>query len=125
MEPQTYDPVNSLLIEFGTRLNEIEEKQKLLKDRTLLIGENLISTKEEYEKHFLDIKKQIAEINLTLNEIKRFDKRIINEIENFARKAEVEILERQIKLFQPLNLARIDDVKNIVKDEILKIGGDK
>ena len=41
------DPAKALLLEFGTRLNEIEEKQRLIRDRVLLIGENLISTKEE------------------------------------------------------------------------------
>ncbi len=118
-EPQTYDPVNSLLIEFGTRLNETEEKQKLLKDRTLLIGENLISTKEEHEKQFSELKKQIFQIDLEIKEIKRLNKRIVNEIENFARKSELEILERQMKMFEPLNFARIEDVKDIIK-EILK-----
>ena len=41
---QPQDPINALLSEFGTRLNEVEEKQRLIKDRILLIGENLIST---------------------------------------------------------------------------------
>ena len=45
-EEQVQNPINSLLAEFGTRLNEIEEKQRLVRDRALLIGENLISTKE-------------------------------------------------------------------------------
>ncbi len=47
---------NYLIAEFGTRLNEIEEKQRLIKDRTLLIGENLISTKEDIEKDTLEFK---------------------------------------------------------------------
>ena len=38
-EEQVQNPINSLLAEFGTRLNEIEEKQRLVRDRALLIGE--------------------------------------------------------------------------------------
>ena len=43
MEQQS-EPVSMLLAEFATRLNEIEEKQRLAKDRILLIGENLVSS---------------------------------------------------------------------------------
>jgi hypothetical protein len=50
------DPTTALLSEFGTRLNEVEEKQRLIKDRILLVGENLISTKERIEKQDLENK---------------------------------------------------------------------
>lgn len=114
------DPINALLSEFGTRLNEIEEKQRLIKDRILLIGENLISTKEDSLKQESEIKKQLKQINSEINLLKQLITRVINETPNFARKTELEILERQTKMFQPLELARIQDVKKIVQDEIKK-----
>ena len=36
-----------LLSEFNTKLRDIEERQRLIKDRVLLIGENLVEGKEE------------------------------------------------------------------------------
>lgn len=114
------EPISALLSEFSTRLNEVEEKQRLVKDRILLIGENLVSTKEEYDKNILEFKKQIAEINQEIKSIKQLNTRIIEEIENYARKADVEILEHQFKIFQPLEFARIKDVKKIVQDELNK-----
>ena len=119
-QPPQPDPINSLLAEFGTRLNEIEEKQRLLRDRTLLIGENLISTKEDIEKHNLELKKQLKTIEDELKTLKQLNKRITNEISNFARKSELKILQNQFKMFQPLEFARIKDVKNIVKEELKK-----
>lgn len=115
------DPINALLSEFGTRLNETEEKQRLIKDRILLIGENLISTKEDSLKQDSEIKKQIKQINSEVDSLKQLITRIINEMPNFARKIELEILERQMKMFQPLEFARIQDVKKIVQDEIKKL----
>ena len=117
--PQTtIDPINALLSEFGTRLNELEEKQKLLKDRTLLIGENLISTKEEYEEIISDLKSKISRLTQDIKDIKQLNKRIVNELANFARKSELEILERQSKMFQPLELARIEDVKMLIEQAL-------
>jgi hypothetical protein len=114
------EPVSALLSEFGTRLNEIEEKQRLLKDRMLLIGGNLVSTKEDYNRELTDIKTQISQINEEIKEIKRLNRRIINEINNFARKAEVTALERQMKMFEPLQTARISDVNQMIKEELAK-----
>lgn len=115
---ETQESVSALLSEFGTRLNEVEEKQRLIKDRVLLIGENLVSTKEQYEKELGDFRKQISDITSDLKSIKQLNKRIVEELENYARKTEVEIIERQIRMFQPLEFARIQDLKNIVQKEI-------
>lgn len=121
-EPATFqqDPLNEFLAEIGTRINEIEEKQRLLKDRVLLIGENLISTKEEIEKQNLEFKKQIKQLEFELKTIKQLNKRIVDESNNFARKTELEILERQFKMFQPLELVRMRDLRDIIQKEINK-----
>jgi hypothetical protein len=122
--PQT-DPINAIISEFGIRMNELEEKQRLLKDRVLLIGNNLISTKEEYDKQLLDIKKQLKNIELDIKSIKQLNERIINELQNFARKPELEVLKKQFKLFEPLEFARMTDVRQIIKEELSKLNKEK
>lgn len=117
---QMQDPLNNLLADLGTRINEVEEKQRLLKDRLLLIGENLISSKEELDKQNFEFKKQLKQIDNDIKDIKQLNKRIVYELGNFARKSEVEILERQLKMFSPLEFARIRDIKEIIKKELKK-----
>ena len=119
-QPMPQDPLNALLGEFGTRLNEVEEKQRLIKDRVLLIGENLISVKEENEKENLEFKKQISQIDLEIKNIKQILRRIVNEFSTLARKAELEILQRQMKMFEPLEFAKISDIKQVVSEELNK-----
>jgi hypothetical protein len=114
-EEQYQNPINALLAEFGTRINEVEEKQRLIRDRALLIGENLITTKQESEEKDYELKKQINEINLEIKNLKQLVHRIVNEIPNFARKTELEILEDQAKIFQPLELVTRDEVEIIIK----------
>jgi hypothetical protein len=116
--PQNQNPVNSVISEFGTRLNEIEEKQRLLKDRLLLVGENLVSTKEEYEAQLIDFKNQLKQLDFDLKNLRQLAKRITENLDDFARKSELEILNRQIKMFQPLEFARIQDIKNLVREEL-------
>lgn len=121
VEEYQQNPVNSLLAEFSTRLNEVEEKQRLIKDRILLIGENLISTKEDSIKQDSDIKKELREIRFEIKTLKQLMSRVIDELPNLARKTELEILENQARIFQPLEFARIKDVQEIVKKEIKKL----
>ena len=105
-------------VDMGTRLNEIEEKQRLLKNRILLIGENLITTKEDLLKTEIELKKSFKQLHNEIQSIKRVIPKILNELSNFARKPELEILERQMKMFEPLELARIKDVKELIRDEL-------
>ena len=117
-EQTQYNEIGSLLAEFGTRLNELEEKQRLLRDRALLIGENLVAIKEDSEKEKWELKKQINQINLEIKNLKQLVNRIVNEFSNLARKSELEILERQAKMFQPLELARIKDIESIIEKKL-------
>lgn len=123
MEEQPFaqqDPINTLLSELGIRINELEEKQRLLKDRVLLVGENLIATKEDYDKQVLEFKKQIKNLESDIKSIKQLSERIVNELGNLARKSDLEILKRQAKIFQPLEFARIKDVRKIIQEELSK-----
>ncbi len=118
MEQESSDPINVILSEFGIRLNELEEKQRLLKDRVLLVGNNLISTKEDYDKQIILIKKQLNEIDSNIKSIKQFNERVTNELSNFARKSELDILKRQFKMFEPLEFVRIKDIKDMIREEL-------
>ena len=121
MAEQQTQPVEFMNADVNTRINEIEEKQRLLKDRLLLVGENLISTKEEQEKENLEFKTRLKSIEEDIKELKQLNKRIIDELNNFARKTEVNILEKQFQMFEPLKTARLTDVEKIVRQEIGKL----
>jgi len=118
VEEQVQNPVSLLLAEFGTRLNEVEEKQRLIRDRALLIGENLISTKEDSEKQNFELRKKISEMSQELKTITKLTHRIINELPNLAKKNELEILESQSKIFQPLELVRTKDIEAIIEEKL-------
>ncbi len=82
-------------------IKDLEEKQKILKERILLIGENLIEIKEKNDERFLEIKKEIEEIKQKMTRMISFIETISGEFTKFARKDDVEILAKQVRLFQP------------------------
>jgi len=110
--PPTVDPINSILSGFGTRLTETEERQRLIKERLLLIGNNLIETKEEQQNEHFVIKNKLKVIEEDLKYLKQQNQRIISELSNLARKSELEILERQWEMFQLPDLVKIKNKRN-------------
>ena len=84
---------------------------------------NLISTKEESEKKDFDLKTYINEINLEIRNLKQLVHRIVNEIPNFARRSEIEILESQYKMFQPLELTTKKEVESMIQKAMKKSKG--
>lgn len=99
---ETVDPIAALLSDFNTKLRDIEERQRLIKDRVLLIGENLVNSKEETIKEISELKVRTENLEKEIERIKDALSSLIEETRNFARKSELEILQRQFKMFQPL-----------------------
>jgi hypothetical protein len=119
-QEQQYNPNDALLNDIGVKLRDIEEKQNIVKDRVLLIGENLISEKEESDERIIGIKTDIQKLNDEIKRIKLAIERIMDDTNNFVRKNEFEILQRQFQMFQPLELARISDVEDMISRALRK-----
>ncbi|MBT4376070.1 hypothetical protein HOD29_01720 [archaeon] len=94
-------------------LRDLEEKQKLLKDRTILIGQNLIELKENTEENILGLKKEIEQIKQTLERVKSFLETASSEFQKFARKEDLDILRKQAKMFQPLEFVKKEELERL------------
>ena len=93
------------------KIKDLEEKQNIMKERLLLIGKNLIDTKESTLIKILEIKKDIEELKHEVSRIKSFIEMISGEMSKFARKDDLEILSKQAKMFQPLEFVRKSELK--------------
>ncbi len=97
----------------GLKLRDLEEKQRITKDRLLLIGENLVEIREKTNQEILELKKEIEIINTTIERFKNFLESASQEFSKFARKEDLEILSRQAKMFQPLEFVRKSDLEKL------------
>ncbi len=83
------------------RIKDLEEKQNILKERLLLIGENLVEIKEKNSEKLLEIQKEVETLKYKTERIKSFLEAISEEFPKFAKKEDLEILAKQAKMFQP------------------------
>jgi len=103
--------IDVFLSDISLRFRDLEEKNKMLKDRLLLIGQNLIEMKEKTASDILGIKQELEVINKNMERLVSFLETASTEFSKFARKEDLEILSRQAKIFQPLEFVRKKDLK--------------
>ncbi len=107
--------------DMSTRIREIEGKYNLLRDRMLLINNNMI---EEYKKTTTEIKlvnEDVQEIKVNIYRIKEALRHLLKELDSFARKEDMKFLEKYINLWNPMKFVTEQDVKNIIKNEIKEV----
>jgi hypothetical protein len=95
------------------KMISIEEKQRILKDQILLLGQNLIEVKEKTNAKILEIKKDIELIKQNVERMSSFMESISGEFSKFAKKEDLEILTKQAKMFQPLDFATKKDLEKL------------
>jgi hypothetical protein len=94
------------------KIRNLEEKQRMLKDRLLLIGENLIDMREKNREEILGMKKDFEIMKRNMERLVSFLETASGEFNKFAKKEDLEILKKQAKMFQPLEFVRKKDLKN-------------
>ena len=93
--------INQYAGDISSKVHDIEEKQRILKDRLLLIGQNLVETKEEINEKILEMKKDIQFLKQNSERMLAFLETASAEFSKFARKEDLQILAKQAKMFQP------------------------
>jgi len=83
------------------KIRGLEEKQRMIKDRLMLVGQNLIDTKEKNRESIIEIKKELEIIKQNMQRLISFLETASSEFQNFARKEDLDILVKQAKMFQP------------------------
>jgi len=112
MEEQ-YDYYNQAATDANMVIRDLEEKQRVLKERIFLIGQNLVDIREKSTRDMLELKKEIEIIKESMIRVKDFLEIASGEFQKFARKEDLEILSKQAKMFQPLEFVRKKDLEKL------------
>lgn len=88
------------------RIRDLEDKQRVLKNQILLIGKNLIDIREKNTHDILEIKKDLDTIKENIDRLSSFLESASDELSKFARKDDLEIVEKQMRMFEPFGSKR-------------------
>ncbi len=111
MADETQSSGMQIVGDINMRIKDLEEKQRMQKERLLLIGENLVEIKESVEGKILEIKKDIEMLKQNIERMTSFLESASREFSRFAKKEDLDILSKQAKMFQPLDFVRKKDLE--------------
>ena len=100
------------------KVMDLEEGQRLMKERLLLVGQNFIEAQEKNNAEITELKKQVYDLQTEIKRLKNLLEAFSEEVAKSARKEEVAILMRQFKMFEPLEFARISDIDKILDKKL-------
>ncbi len=86
-------------VDVNTRLKDIEERQRLLKDRLLLIGKNLIEDRDSMFTGLQELKKEVFKMKEDNLKMQDFMRKVADQLAESVRKEEVLMIQRQVDLF--------------------------
>ena len=118
-DPQPQDSQTKFLrSDFNTRLKDIDERNKLIRERVLLLGKNLISLRQENDDEIRTIKKENTQIKQDIDKLKRTSNSLLTEFNKFVKREELVLVERMLKDFQPLEFMRKKDIEELIEKKI-------
>ncbi len=99
MEGNYQSAEEQYFVDVNTRLKDIEERQRLLKDRLLLVGKNLVEDRESMFLELQELKKTSLAMRSEHLKMQEFLKKVADQLAETARKEEVLMIQRQVDLF--------------------------
>ena len=106
---QNFEPVSP-----EERIRILESRYGIMRDRIFLINQNMIQEYRKLNKEMKLIDSEIKSVKQDLNEIKGILRNVVNEMQNFARKENVKVLEKYINFWNPLNFVTEKEVVEIM-----------
>jgi len=94
------DMSQQLIPEMNTRVRDIEEKQRILKDRVLLVSQSFVDDRDKTFNEIQQLKKQVIQLQEDNKRMKEILERMAEQASEAAKKSELAILQRQFDLFR-------------------------
>ncbi len=119
--PEAQQDATYILADLHNRVRSLESKYNLLGERVLMVNQNMI---EEYKKTSRDmhlVNDDLRELKQEVALVREAIHEITKELDSFAKKASVKVLEKYINLLSPLHFVTEEQLKK----EIEQIGRKK
>jgi archaellum component FlaC len=120
MADEGYSEISAVFAEFSTKMKSLEERHEMLKERVLLISQSFLRTEERTSKELALMREEFREARMDLDRIKENVQTVIRDSADFARREELGVLEKYMKLWEPLQFMKENDVKKMINEKLKK-----
>lgn len=115
---QQEDSNQYIFSEYNNRLRDIEERNRILKERVLLISKNLLNLKEEFSNDLQELKRTVGILSEKTEKLKSTCDALVQDSGKQVKKEEMLIVERMLQDFQPLEFVRMVDLERVLEEKL-------
>ncbi len=100
------------------RINEIEEKEKANKNKIELLTNSTINRNKKVDEEIRVIRDELKRLGDEIEKIKQRIDYMLAEMPNLVRKEDLSIIERFIKMWEPLKFVTKEDVERAIEKRL-------
>ncbi len=118
MAEATYQEINPVLSDIINRIRTLESKYNLLGERLLIVNQNMIA---QYKKSLPELKvinSDVKDIRSELFKLKEIIKDLTKEMQFFATKEDIKVLEKYINLWNPMKFITEEELDKILEEKL-------
>lgn len=102
-------------VDIVSRLRGLEGQYNLLRDRMLVINQNLVLQHKKLSSNINMVDEDLKKVKSDLFEISETLRYVVKELGQYASKGDVRILEKYINLWNPMKFVTEEEVINLIK----------
>ncbi|HVY01260.1 MAG TPA: hypothetical protein VHA12_00660 [Candidatus Nanoarchaeia archaeon] len=91
---------SQVFMDLNTRIRELEERQRLLKDRTFLIGRGVVDIKEKASLELRELRKAVTILQQENAQLKETMQLMSEKLNNTSNKEELQMVLRQLNILR-------------------------
>jgi len=113
------DP-NSVILDIFSKLRVLESKNYTLGENLLAVNQNTIEEYKRLNKEISIVNDDIKELKEEIFKLRETIKNFLGEIDYFAKKSDLMVLEKYINLWNPLKFVTEDELENFISEKLKK-----
>ena len=103
------------LIDVASRVRTVEGQYNMLRDRVLIVNNNMIGQYKKKNSEMNELNKDIKEVKEEIFKLKEAIRHLLSDVEQFARKDQVTVLEKYINLWNPMKFVTQTEVIRLIE----------
>ena len=115
----TQNPVD-VISEINSKLRSLESKNSLLAEHLLTVNQNSIEEYKRLGKDISSLNSEIKKLKEEMYTLKQALNGFLREIDFFAKKSDIKVLEKYINLWNPLDFVTEDEIDMIIEKKLLE-----
>src|SRR3989344_3267063 len=112
---------SNVVSDINSKFRNLESKNNMLAENLLVVNQNTI---EEYKRIYKEIEiinTDIKSLREDLFNLKQTLKGFLNEVDFFAKKNDIKVLEKYINLWNPIEFVKENDVDKLIEEKLNKM----